>query len=78
MTKFKWYWIEQRDGNEMLRHAKSGSLNHACVTPYPDLGYRVEIWEGSSNDGEWVELGLVPDLDAAKMIAQLNVEETFV
>lgn len=38
-------------------------------------GWVVHRWdETNKRRPDWVELGVVPDLDAAKMIARLNVE----
>ena len=71
MTKL--HWIKW-NGSDLLQDIKT-ERNSAWITKYPDLGYKVELWDRSIDpQGEWVELAMAPDLDAAKMIAQLNVE----
>lgn len=71
MDKMK--WIEW-NGSDILRCEKTHH-HFAWVQPYPDLGYRVEIWDDHiGSQGEWVEIAMTPDLDTAKMIAKLNVE----
>lgn len=39
-------------------------------------GWRVQLWKDGTrtHKGRWETIAHVPDLDAAKMIAQLNVE----
>jgi hypothetical protein len=71
MTKLRWIvWCE----SDILRCEKTHH-NYAWVQKYSDLGYRVQLWSDKVKpQGDWVVLTIVPDLDAAKMIAQLNVE----
>ena len=75
MTKLEWY---EWQGSDILRNKKT-ERNAAWVKQYPDLGYLVQIWDDKAKpQGDWVDIAMVPDLDAAKMIAQLNVEGTVV
>jgi len=71
MTRFQWYeWCE----SDVLKDTTTGR-NAAWVQKYSDLGYRIQLWSDSVKpQGDWVFVAIVPDLDAAKMIAQLNVE----
>lgn len=71
MTKL--HWVKWQD-SDLLQDVKT-QRNSAWVQYYPDLGYKVELWNrGVDPQGDWVEIAIAPDLDAAKMIAQLNVE----
>ena len=69
----KMRWIEW-NGSDILRCEKT-QRNAAWVQSYFDLGYKVELWDKNAgkNGGDWVQIAMVPDLDTAKMIAQLNV-----
>ena len=50
--------------------------NYAWVQPYPDLGYSVLLWNRAlGGQGDWERIAHAPDVDAAKMIAQLNVNQ---
>lgn len=47
--------------------------NGAWIKPHKN-GWMVQIWRMHRGKPDWVDLVVVPDLDAAKMIARLNVE----
>lgn len=75
MTKLVWW---DYNGADVLRNTGT-ALNVAMVQKYPDLGYSVRLWDrGVDPQGDWVEIAMAPDRDAAKMIALLNVEGTLV
>jgi hypothetical protein len=71
MTKLHWVKWQNSD---LLQDVKT-QRNAAWVQSYPDLGYKVELWDKNAgkNGGDWVQIAMVPDLDTAKMIAKLNV-----
>lgn len=48
--------------------------NVAWVQQYPDLGWSVQLWGMHKGKPDWKRIAHVPELDAAKMIALLNVE----
>ena len=50
--------------------------NYAWVQKYSDLGYSVLLWNRAlGRQGEWERIAHCPDIEGAKMIAQLNVRE---
>ena len=68
----KMRWVRWQD-SDLLQDVKT-QRNAAWVQSYPDLGYKVELWDDNIHPRDWVEIAMVPDLDTAKMIAKLNVQ----
>jgi len=65
-------WHEWNKSHILLN--EKTNRNVAWVQHYPDLGWSVQIWRMYNGKPDWEHIVHVPDLDAAKMIAQLNVE----
>lgn len=60
--------------NNYFLHNRDTGRNEAWLVRR-DEGWTVHRWdETDKRRPNWVELVVVPDLDAAKMIARLNVE----
>lgn len=67
-------WISWPSG-VLLRDTET-NRNYAWVQRYPDLGYSVMLRNRAmGRQGDWERIAHAPDLDAAKMIAQLNVNQ---
>ena len=67
-------WLDWQ-GSSWL-HDPMTDRKYAWVQPYPDLGYSVLIWNRAlGRQGDWERIAHAPDVDAAKMIAQLNVNQ---
>jgi hypothetical protein len=64
-------WTEWQDSHILVN--TDTSRNEAWVQHYPDLGWRVEIWRMYNGKPDWVRITYVPELDAAKLIAKLNL-----
>ena len=70
-------WVEW-NGSDIL-HDRETNRNVAWVQQYPDLGYSIQLWDYTRKpQADWERIAYAPDLDAAKMIALLNVERTLV
>jgi hypothetical protein len=67
----KMRWVKWQD-SDILRCEKTDH-HFAWVKYYPDLGYKVQLWDDNIHPRGWVDIAIVPDLDTAKMIAKLNV-----
>ena len=70
IDKMRWVgW----NGSNVLRCEKTHH-HFAWVKYYPNIGYKVEIWDDQAEPyGDWDAIALVDDLDSAKAIAKLNV-----
>ena len=69
----KMRWVRWQD-SDILRCEKTDH-HFAWVQYYPDLGYKVQLWNDQSDPcGDWDTIAIVDDLDTAKMIAKLNVQ----
>jgi hypothetical protein len=67
-------WLEWNNSH-LLRDPET-NRNRAWVQRYPDLGYSVQLWNRAMGKyGDWERIAYAPELEAAKLIAQLNVHQ---
>jgi hypothetical protein len=67
-------WIDWSDSHILFN--MDTNRNEAWVQQKPELGWRVQLWDAHAKPKpDWVGIAYTPELDAAKLIAQLNVED---
>ena len=65
-------WTEWQDSHILVN--TDTSRNEAWVQHKSELGWRVEIWDAHAKPKpDWARITYVPELDAAKLIAKLNL-----
>lgn len=66
-------WCEWGEDHVLLN--EDTQRNEAWIKPHKN-GWMVQMWGMQRRKADWIDLVVVPDLDAAKMIARLNAESS--